>query len=296
MSTNTNQNASWTLGALLDWTAQHLAQKGVECPRLDAEVLLAHAAGCKRIDLYGTRHAETATPEVRQAYRDLIRRRLEGCPVAYLVGRKEFYGMELQVGPAVLIPRPDSEHVVMECLALAKLKESPTILDIGTGSGNLPLAIAKHHPTARVTTIDLSADALAMAQENARKHGLLERIRFLQGDLFAPLPQEDRFDFIISNPPYIAAADIPALPVGVRQYEPHLALDGGAGGFAVFERLIDQARRHLEPGGYLLLEIGSPQEAPARQRLAGYAEYQLAPTVHDYSGHPRVLRAQYKQA
>src|SRR4051794_26486831 len=103
---------SWTLGALLDWTAKHLAQKGVECPRLDAEVLLAHAAGCKRIDLYGLRYAETAAAEVRQAYRELIRRRLEGCPVAYLVGRKEFYNMELKVTPAVLIPRPDTEHVV----------------------------------------------------------------------------------------------------------------------------------------------------------------------------------------
>src|SRR6059058_2928759 len=110
----------WTLGALLDWTAKHLAQKQIDTARLDAEVLLAHVVGCKRIDLYGMRYAEVATPEVRQSFRDLIRRRLEGSPVAYLVGRKEFYGLELKVTPAVLIPRPDSEHVVIECLRLAK--------------------------------------------------------------------------------------------------------------------------------------------------------------------------------
>lgn len=285
---------SWTLGALLDWTARHLAQKNVEHPRLDAEVLLAHAAGCKRIDLYGVRHGDEATTDVRQTYRDLIRRRLEGCPVAYLVGRKEFYGLELNVSPAVLIPRPDSEHVVMECVAHAKTRTGPAILDVGTGSGNLALAIAKHLPTARVTTIDLSPDALEVARGNAAKLNLADRVRFLQGDLFAPLAEDERFDVIVSNPPYIAAADMPSLPIGVRQYEPHLALNGGPDGFAVFDRLIDQARRHLIPNGLLIVEIGAPQEEPARARLTTLPEYHLMPTIRDYSGHPRVLRAEYR--
>src|SRR6266496_3740629 len=118
MSTATEQ--VWTLGSLLDWTAKHLAEKQIDTARLDAEVLLAHVVGCKRIDLYGMRHSEVAPSDIKQNYRDLIRRRLEGCPVAYLVGRKEFFGLELKVTPAVLIPRPDSEHVVMECLTLAK--------------------------------------------------------------------------------------------------------------------------------------------------------------------------------
>src|SRR5439155_22888861 len=135
---------TWTLGSLLDWTAKHLAQKGAEFPRLDAEVLLAHAVGCKRIDLYGLRFAEESTPQVRHKYKDLIKRRIEGCPVAYLVGKKEFHGLEFQVGPAVLIPRPDSEHVVIECLALAKGKTAPRILDVGTGSGNLAVTLAKN--------------------------------------------------------------------------------------------------------------------------------------------------------
>src|ERR1700676_5079782 len=120
---------SWTLGALLDWTAKHLAQKGAEFPRLDAEVLLAHAALCKRIDLYGLRFAEPASPEVRQKYKELIRRRIEGCPVAYLVGKKEFHGLEFMVSPAVLLPTPDSEHVVLEGLALAKEWQTPRIID-----------------------------------------------------------------------------------------------------------------------------------------------------------------------
>jgi release factor glutamine methyltransferase len=291
MSTATEK--VWRLGELLDWTAKHLASKNIDSARLDAEVLLAHAVGCKRIDLYGIRFGEVATPEARQQYRELIRRRLEGCPVAYLVGRKEFYGLELKVSPAVLIPRPDSEHVVIECLKLAKPMEKPRILDIGVGSGNLAITIAKHHPTADVTAIDKSADALAIARENAAKHGV-ERIRFLQGDLFAPLPAGEQFDFIVSNPPYIADEEMATLPIGVRQYEPHDALQGGPGGFGVFDRLIADARPHLAPGGHLILEIGSPQETPARARLVAIPEFDLAATIFDFSGHPRVLRAQKK--
>ena len=284
----------WTIGALLDWTAKHLMQKGVDTARLDAEVLLAHVVGCKRIDLYGLRFAETATSEVRQKYRELIRQRLEGCPVAYLVGRKEFYGLELKVSPAVLIPRPDSELVVVEFLALAKTMIHPRVVDIGTGSGNLAIAIAKHHRTAEVTAIDRSADALQIAQENAAKHGVAERIRFLHGDLFAPLPADEQFHFIVSNPPYIADEDMPKLPIGVREFEPHQALQGGPGGLVVVDRLAADSRARLLPGGCLILEIGSPQEQPVRERLAAIPEFMLAPTIFDYSGHPRVLRVQNK--
>lgn len=285
---------AWTVGGLLEWTGRYLAQKGVECPRLDAQVLLAHVVGCKRIDLYGLRHAEPATDDMRQRYRELIRRRVEGCPVAYLVGRKDFFSLELEVGPDVLIPRPDSELAVTECLALAKSLAEPRVLDIGTGSGNLAIAIAKNHKTARVTAVDLSPAALEVARRNAGKYGVAERMQFLGGDLFQPVPPGERFDFIVSNPPYIPKGDIQGLAPGVRDYEPHLALDGGPDGYAVFERLVGGAGDYLVPGGYLLVEIGSPQEGPARQRLAAHAGYELAPTVHDYSGHPRVLRARWR--
>jgi release factor glutamine methyltransferase len=288
--TETAKTENWTLGALLNWTAKYLADKGAEFPRLDAEVLLAHAAGCKRIDLYGLRFAEEATPDVRQRYKELIRRRLEGCPVAYLVGRKEFFGLEFEVSPAVLIPRPDSEHVVTECLNFAKKLPQPRIVDIGVGSGNLVVAVAKNHPGAQVTAIDRSRDALAVARRNSEKHGVAERIRFLEGDLFSPLASQERFDFILSNPPYIPHEDLAKLPPGVRDYEPHVALDGGAGGFAVFDRLINSARTHLHPEGYLIVEIGAPQEAQAREHLARLG-YDVAPTIKDFSGHPRVPRA-----
>jgi release factor glutamine methyltransferase len=285
---------TWTIGELLNWTAKYLADKGIECPRLDAELLLAHALGCKRIDLYGLRFADTAATDVRQRYKELIKRRLDGCPVAYLVGRKEFFGLEFEVTPAVLIPRPDSELVVMECLELIKKIDAPRLVDIGTGSGNLAVAVARQSSAARVTAIDRSAAALEVAQRNAGRHGVAERVRFLEGDLFGPLAAGERFHVVLSNPPYIPHEDLSKLPVGVRDYEPHLALDGGPGGFAVFERLVDQARQHLESGGALVVEIGAPQETPARQRIAQYPEYELAPTVHDYSGHPRVLKATRK--
>lgn len=285
---------TWTLGSLLDWTAKHLALKGLESPRLDAEVLLAQAAGCKRIDLYGMRFAEVAGPEVRQAYKELIRKRLEGCPVAYLVGRKEFYGLELIVTPAVLIPRPDSEHLVVEALALAKIIAAPRILDIGTGSGNLVVALAKQLPAAQLTAVDVSADALGVAQQNAEKHGVADRIRFVQGDLFESLPAGEKYDVVVSNPPYITASEIPKLAPGVRDYEPHVALNGGSDGFEVFDRLVADARTYLAPGGHLLVEIGSPQEKPARAKIGGFAAYELAPTVFDFSGHPRVLKARFR--
>jgi release factor glutamine methyltransferase len=287
----TIEQKTWTVGELLNWTASYLAQKGVEFPRLDAEVLLAHALACKRIDLYGFRFNDTAEGAARQRYKELIRRRLEGCPVAYLVGRKEFFGLEFEVAPAVLIPRPDSETVVMECLALSKKMPAPRIIDIGAGSGNLAVAVAHGHPGAQVTAVDISPDALAIAGRNAARHGVSERLRFLAGDLFASLPQDERFGFVLSNPPYIPHDDLGKLPAGVRDYEPRTALDGGPDGFAVLERLVEQTRGRLEPGGYLIVEIGAPQEAEARRRISAFPEYELADTIRDYSGHPRVLKA-----
>jgi release factor glutamine methyltransferase len=288
--TSTEQQSSWTIGGLLDWTARHLAHKGAEFPRLDAEILLAHALECQRIELY-TRYDESATDQARARFRELVRQRVDGCPVAYLVGRKEFFSLPLEVTRDVLIPRPESEFVVLECLRLARGLDQPRVLDMGTGSGNLAVAVAHQHNGASVTAIDISSAALAVATRNAQQQGVEDRIRFLEGDLFAPLEAEDRFGFILSNPPYIPHEEISRLPGGVRDYEPHLALDGGSGGFTVFDRLVDQARRYLMPGGHLIVEIGSPQHERARERIASFPEYVLAETILDGSRHPRVLRA-----
>jgi release factor glutamine methyltransferase len=281
----------WTIGRLLDWTAKFLAEKGAEFPRLDAEVLLAHVQGCKRIELY-TRFEEPASDDVRTRYRELVRKRIEGCPVAYLVGRKEFFSLEFEVGPAVLIPRPDTETLVMACLELAKPQAAPAILDVGTGSGALAIALAKQLPAAQVTATDISPEALVVARRNAVKHGVANRVRFLQGDLLAALPADEQFDFIVSNPPYIATEELAKLPPGVRDYEPRVALDGGPGGYQVVKRLIEQARRHLKPGGYLILEIGSAQEKVVRGMLAE-AGYEVGPTIKDNSGHPRVVKGRW---
>src|SRR5260370_890348 len=178
----------WTVTRLLDWTAQYLAQKSVEFPRLDAEVLLAHSLGWNRIDLYA-RYDQTPSEEIRKQFKALIGRRLEGCPVAYLVGRKEFFGLTLEVSPAVLIPRPESEYVVLEFLRLAKEFPQPRVLDIGTGSGNLAVPVAHLHQAPQLTPIHLSPEALAVAARNAQRHKVADRIRFLTCDLSAPLSE-----------------------------------------------------------------------------------------------------------
>ncbi|WP_235905067.1 peptide chain release factor N(5)-glutamine methyltransferase [Tautonia marina] len=281
----------WTIGRLLSWTQGFLRDKGSESPRLDAEVLLAHVLQTDRVKLYTQWDEEVGSAD-RASYRDLIRKRAEGAPVAYLVGRKEFFSLPLTVTPAVLIPRPDTEFLVVETLDALKGKTTPRVVDVGTGSGAIALAIAHQRIDTQVIAIDLSPEALAIAQGNADRIGLADRITFVQGDLLDSAANQGPFDAIVSNPPYIATDVIPTLEPGVRDFEPHQALDGGPDGLRIVTRLIEQAVPLLKPGGHLLLEIGSDQEAPVRALLESRAELQVAPTVRDGAGHPRVLRAQ----
>jgi len=291
----TDPDDRWTVGRLLTWTRDFLKKKGAESPRLDAEVLLAFVLGCERVRLY-TQYEEEVADRDRSAFRELLKRRADGTPVAYLVGKKEFYSLSLAVSPAVLIPRPDSEFVVVEFLARFKGSESPLCVDVGTGSGCLALASAHHHKSARFLAIDVSPGALAVARSNAEKLGLSDRVEFREGDLLAPASGEGPFDAILSNPPYIATAVIPTLEPGVRDHEPHLALDGGADGLRVVDRLVAQAIPLLKVGGHLILEIGSDQEAPVRSLIAARPELELAPTVRDAANHPRVIRATRRPA
>jgi release factor glutamine methyltransferase len=285
----------WTVERLLDWTTRYLHGKGaesVQSARSDAQLLLAHALGWTRTRLY-TDFESVPSDEQRAAFRELVQQRVKGKPVAYLLGRKGFFLLDFEVNPDVLIPRPDTETLVTDCLRLAKPLPAPRILDVGTGSGCIAISLAHQHKGAALTATDVSPAALAVARRNAERHQIGERIRFLEGDLFAPLPPGETFDFIVSNPPYIPHADLGKLEPDVRDHEPPLALDGGPDGFALFDRLVVEAPRFLAPGGYLLIEIGFDQEQEGRRRLAGHPGYELAPTSHDLAGHPRVLRARW---
>jgi release factor glutamine methyltransferase len=280
----------WTVGRLLTWTTDYLKRRGAESARLDAEVLLAKVLDWERVKLY-THYEDEVGTRPRGAYRELVRRRAEGMPVAYLVGRKEFYSLPLTVSSAVLIPRPDSEFVVVEFLSLTKTIEAPRAVDVGTGSGCLALACASRHKTARFVAIDISPGALAVAEANARTHNLLDRIEFRSGNRLEPVAGDEPFDLILANPPYIPTDVIPTLEPGVRDFEPHLALDGGSDGMRMVAPLIIEAIPLLKPGGHLILEIGSDQEAPVRALIASQPLLKLAPTIRDHANHPRVIRA-----
>jgi release factor glutamine methyltransferase len=211
--------------------------------------------------------------------------------VAYLVGRKEFYSLSFRVSPAVLIPRPDSEFVVMEFLKLARELECPRAVDIGTGTGCLAIASLHHHKTARFVATDISEEALEVARQNANELGVADRIEFRLGDRLEPVAAEGPFDAIISNPPYIATEHIECLEPGVRNYEPHRALDGGKGGLAVVASLIGGSVSLLRLGGHLILEIGDAQERPVSSLIEHQPQFRLAPTVYDHAKHARVVRA-----
>ncbi len=281
----------WTIRRVLEWTTGHLQKHGSETPRLEAEILLAHSQKCKRIELY-TNYDLELTDAVRAAMRDLVNQRAKHEPVAYLVGYREFLSLEFRVTKDVLIPRPETETLVLEAIAVLKPLPTPAVLDLCTGSGCVALAMAKNCPAATVTATDISPAALAIAAENATKHKVSERVAFLEGDLFAAVPGEMLFDVILSNPPYIPSAEIATLDADVQQYEPRLALDGGGDGLDVIRRILAEAKAYLKPGGWLMFEF-TPEQAATIQALAtegGYADVAL---VKDTAQQPRFLRARH---
>ena len=285
---------AWTIQRVLEWTAQHLAKHGSESPRLDAEILLAHAKKCRRIQLY-TNYDEVLSDAVRGQMRELVQRRARREPVAYLVGHREFFSLDFRVTPDVLIPRPDTETLVMEAIGVAKSLAAPAILDLCTGSGCIAVSLAKQLPMAALTAVDVSPAALAVARDNAEKHGVADRLSLLEGDLFQPLPAGKRFDVLASNPPYVSRGDLESLEDDVRKYEPRLALDGGQDGLDVIRPLIGEAPNRLQPGGWLFVEL-SPEQAPAVLQLAEQTgRYRSAEILKDLAGKPRVLKAQSRE-
>jgi release factor glutamine methyltransferase len=286
--------------SILEW-GEHVLRSGTnpERARLDAEALLLHLF--KEIEPDRNRawliahQNDPTSSDTRLHFDVIVRRRLSGEPIQHITGQTEFYGLPFRVNPAVLIPRPETEHLVEEVLKRAAHFEQERatplrILDIGTGSGCIAVSLAKHLPHAAITGIDVSSDALGLARANAALNEVADRIRFLEGDLLSPVVGE-KFDLIVSNPPYVPTADRASLSVEVRDYEPALALFAGEDGLDVYRRIAPAAHAALVPGGYLLLEIGYGQSADVTALLeaAGFESIEVFP---DLQGIPRVVCAQ----
>jgi release factor glutamine methyltransferase len=287
----------WTIKELLKWTTDFLKSKGNDDAKREAEILLTHVLNCKRVDLF-VRFEEQPSEADRARFRELITRRVAGWPVAYLVGERAFYMLDFEVNPAVLIPRPDTETLVLEALKRLKPLNAPDVLDVGTGSGCIAISLAHElarlKKETRVTATDVSPDALDVAKRNAAKHGVADRITFLQGDLFAALPPGSGFDLIVSNPPYISQSELPTLAPDVRDHEPRQALDGGPDGLAFYRRIAKDALPFLKPGGSLLLEIGYTQDEAVRGLLAQQPDLEVGASLKDMGGHMRVVTAKKK--
>lgn len=284
--------AVWTIKALLGWTADFLAKKNVPGPaaKVEARLLLAHVLKCKPIDLL-VRFEEQPADADRTTFRELIKRRVDGWPVAYLLGEKEFFLLPFEVTPAVLIPRPETETLVAEAVSILKKQPASLVLDLCTGSGCIAVSVARGAKSARVTATDVSPDALDVARRNAQRNKVADRIDFRAGDLFAALPAGATFDLVATNPPYIAQSELSGLQPEVRDHEPRLALDGGPDGLAFYRRIASGVGAVMKPGAWLLAEIGATQRDAVTALFAERPELEVVKTLKDMDGHARVVVA-----
>lgn len=261
---------------------RRLSQSNISEAELESELLLRHILGVELADLY-LRYDEPISPEDDNAYHGLIERRLAGEPSAYITGKREFYGLTFYVNPSVLIPRPETELLVERTLAIAEGYPCPIIADIGTGSGAIAVAIAKKLPQAKIYAIDISEEALVVAQHNARRHAVKDKLIFLCGNLTAPLPES--VDIIAANLPYVNTGDLP------ETGEPRLALDGGINGIHTIVRLISEAAHRIRPMASILLEIGQGQEAAICHLITLALPEARVMIYRDLAGDPRVIQA-----
>lgn len=279
----------WKLLDLLREATGFLTSKGLESGRLEAEWMLAAALGIRRIDLYLQFEKSLSAAEVA-AFRSLVRERLSGRPLQYITGDAGFRLLDLQVDERVLVPRPETEILVEEALRVVGDEPGGLIADVGCGSGAIAVSVARECPAARVMATDVSKAALVVARGNAARHDVGDRVHLVCGDLLGPLAGDTRFVAIISNPPYIASGDIATLQPEVRDYEPHLALDGGADGLEVIRRLVPMAVSRLLPGGHLLLEVGAGQAEAVEDLMRQTAlDASTVSTREDLAGVPRVV-------
>lgn len=287
------QSHDWTIASLLGWTTTYFQQHEIDSPRATAEILLAHGLGLRRIDLY-LRYDQPLNPDELARFKTLVRRRMAREPVAYITGVKEFWSLELRVTPDVLIPRPETECLVEAALAQARAMPPSRplrILDLCTGSGAIIIALATQRPDDCLIASDVSPEAIAVARENTRRHGLDDRIHLVAADWLSAFGfQKQPFDLIVSNPPYIDAEAFKTLQPEVRDHEPRRALDGRHGGLMCLERILNDAHRFLKADGYLLLEIGHDQRARLETMIRSSGRYDDPVFSRDYGGFDRVVQ------
>ncbi len=270
----------------LTQAVKRLEQNDVGSPRMNAEVLLMFVLNCDRAYVYAHPERELTSDEL-QRYDEALETRSRGVPSQYITGHQEFWGLDFIVNPAVLIPRPETEHVIETVVPLAREAERPRIVDVGTGSGCIAIALAHELPQAEITAVDLSSEALDVARLNAARLQVESRIRFLQSDLLASVSDE-QFDFVVSNPPYVGECEADRVQREVRKFEPHMAVFGGEQGLDIIQRLVSQAWPVLHDGGWLVMEIGFTQSRAVLEMLSDWSEAQAIP---DLQGIPRVIAA-----
>ena len=282
----------WTVQRILEWTSGFLKQKGIESPRLESELLLAHARKCPRIRLY-TDFTTLLTDEERSVMRELVQRRAKREPLAYIVGNREFYGRGFEISAGVLIPRPETETLIDVCLECIP-KESPReILEVGFGSGCIAVTIAKQRPQCSVMATDISAIAMEIASRNVSKHGVSGRVTLLAGDTLEPLKNCGRqFDGLVSNPPYIRDDERIGLQPEVGLHEPAEALFAGKDGLDIVRRIVAQAPALMKPAAFIALEL-DPSQCAAVSLLLNAAGFQATTTRRDLSGNERVVKATF---
>ncbi|KAF0123641.1 MAG: release factor glutamine methyltransferase [bacterium] len=289
---------TWTILRLLNWTSQYFSENGIENPRLDAEVLLAHSLRTNRLRLYLNYDKPILKGELRE-YKKLIKRRIRREPLQYITGYQEFWSLNLKVTKGVLIPRPETEILVEEALKTFPQNESfdktINILELGTGSGAVAIALAKELQRGSIVATDISDIAIKTARENAKVHGLEEQITFLKGSLFEPVRERiGTFNLVISNPPYIPIEDFRDIQPEVRDFEPRISLNGGKEGLKFYRQIFSQIGRYLAKDGWVILELGKGQAEKVTRLIELTGEFNPTSIIKDFSGIERVVKAQKK--
>jgi release factor glutamine methyltransferase len=285
---------TWTIQKLLNWVTQYLTEKGIESPRLSAELLLSYVLGLKRIELYTQHETTVAKPDLDKLH-ELVKRAGQNEPISYLVGKTEFYSMELNVTPDCLIPRPETELLVQRAIEFLRTRQSKqSVCDLCTGCGCIAVAIAKNFPNAHVIATDICDKALAVASRNIEKHQLQEKITLLSGDLFDPIiPHLDsgKFDLIVCNPPYVSEAEYEKLDKNVKDFEPRLALFAGVDGLDIYKKIIEKIDMFLKPDAAFMLEIGYAQSPAIKELLEQTGVFSEIKIEKDFHNNDRIVIA-----